>query len=170
MLPFSLEKQVLLNDPEGIGKNIFIERLANQLEKAKAKSLRIGPDGLSFRGGFFRLVSSVNLLVAVTSAVVAVEPQETVLRVRYKFGFSQLIMFSVIGSIFLGLFAYGTSMMSASKCIVGGVFTFLYFWGTNVVITDIRFRGIVRKTWRGIIANRLNFSQQHLRDQAAAKI
>lgn len=65
MLPYSWNRQFNVANPKHIPKTRIIYLLYDMFAKQKAKQLKLGPDGLSFKGGLFRPVLSTNPLIAI---------------------------------------------------------------------------------------------------------
>lgn len=144
-LPFSVTRSLTISgvsDPTSA-----TDRLERGLEKLKARRItRRGPI-VDFRGGMFRPVSNHNLLVAINTGRLQVEPYHSGVRVSFRLEFLQIFwMVSAMVLGFLGPFVLSSSNLSWGEAALVLLGFWLWLFGGNVLITLFRFPRWIRRT------------------------
>jgi hypothetical protein len=144
-LPFSLRGRVEVTESPDV--SAAASRLERGLHNLKAKRVgRAGPE-IHFTGGIFRLVAANNLLGAVGSGDLSVEPLVRGVAVEYRLRFTQ--MFLVVSVAVLGFF--GPPVMNAPNLtpVEAAVLlsvSWVWLYGANVVLAVIRFPRWIHRT------------------------
>jgi hypothetical protein len=145
MFPFSVRRQLSFDvpEPETLAPKLMAV-LERELESRKAAKMCVSGNLLRFRGGPFRLVSSVNLLVPVTRGEVSITCQRSALLIEYRLWFTQLLVISALGAGFLGGGPWLAHSVSAGKAVGLGLFAFAWLAGGNLLLVLPRFRGFIK--------------------------
>jgi len=115
------------------------------LRKAKASSVTLGVDRIDFTAGFFRFVTSWNLLGAVNSGSVAFHQRERGVEIHYRLSFVQMLVFvSAMVVLFFGLYPVLAMSPQARVPLPALGVAWLWLFGGNYVITVLRFRSALR--------------------------
>jgi len=105
---------------------------------------REGPK-LTFEVPFFRLVSNLNLLVAIDKGEISVRFDERTLTVVYGVSFKRMLVVVTLMVLCLGGFmaSQGLPWLGAGALVVG---SWLWLFGMNVIIFLLRFRFWIKQT------------------------
>lgn len=126
---------------------VAASRLERALHNLKAKRVtRVGPQ-IQFTGGIFRVVSGTNLLAAIDSGELFVEPSAKGLAIGYRLQFTQ--MFLIVSVAVLGFFGPPVMMAPNLTPVEAAALLFvawLWLYGGNVILTLIRFPRWIRRT------------------------
>jgi hypothetical protein len=119
--------------------------VGQRLEDAQARKVSVEPNTVSFKGGFFRLVGNWNLLVAIGSGKIELDPQGH--RIAYSLSFAELL---VVGTVMIGVMAM---FMAAGGFPSGAFICFLpvgWLWlvGMNYLIALSRFDRFMKRCIR----------------------
>jgi hypothetical protein len=146
MFPWSLERELRLDDPGNVGQAALVDSLVQELRKVKAKFVQAREGRLSFMGGG----GGSNPLVTVNCGIVSVEERYGFLAVHYKLGFDQTLLIGFVLSVCVGLVACLTGPNQV--VLVGrGITAFLIALAVccvNILNAVICFRGMLRRAWR----------------------
>ena len=149
MLPFSFRSTVRFSNPRSLGSPMLIDEFVCQLEKLRAKDIQAERDCVSFKGGCFRFVTGMNLLVPICRGLITIKEKGDILRVTYKLSFYEMLLVASPMVVFLALFTYGHShSVPGAICFAGFAFSFLA--GGNILIAITRFQTWVRKCWKAV--------------------
>ena len=143
-LPFSLSGRVTLaasSDPA-----IAIARIVEALKAARANEIRQMGQSITFRAGLFRLVTSMNPLVAIDWGELTVRPTGSRVAIDYKISFRQIFMVASLGVLgFLGPFVLLAPNLNAWQATLLLAFAWLWLFGGNVLITSVWFPRWLRR-------------------------
>jgi len=126
------------------GHEALLDHLANCLRQVDARRVQISPDSVTFRGGMFRLVGKMNMLVPFGHGELMVGGP--VPQVRYRLSIRQLlsVMTVVVGfAAVLAWLATGGDILF--PLLVLG-FGWLWLVGLNLLIGLFRFRRFLRRS------------------------
>ncbi len=143
-LPFSFSGRVEVGAQRDVkGAALKLER---GLEILKAK--RIDRKGLQihFTAGAARLVLNTNLLTAIGSGELLVQPKSGGLVVVYRLRFTQMLFISLMVFGFLGPFVLSSPNLSSAQALVLLAGAWMWLFGGNVALTLIRFPRWIRRT------------------------
>ena len=148
MFPVDYRAQVSWNDITA-DEQRFIDQLlltfSNRLDALMAGTVaREGPK-LTFEVPFFRLVSNLNLLVAIDKGEISVRFDERTLTVVYGVSFKRMLVVVTLMVLCLGGFmaSQGLPWLGAGALVVG---SWLWLFGMNVIIFLLRFRFWIKQT------------------------
>ena len=153
MLPFSLKRELVFDNPQGHRPQVVIRRITGRLEKAKPLELKVHDERLSFRGSRPLFVTGLNLLVSITRGNVEARSEDGRLFVRYQLCFHDLVFGSGFLSLIFGLLIYSFLEWSMTQGVLGAAFAFASLWGFNTWGSAGAFRRMIRKCWKEIQAD-----------------
>lgn len=107
------------------------------LREAKAKKLAVKPGEISFRGGIFRFVDSLNQLSAISSGKILFSQQGDLVLIQYRISFLQMLIgVTLMVGLMFGYFARAPHEFL--------VFGWLWIFGGNYFTTLYRFPRFLR--------------------------
>ena len=113
------------------------------LRSARARKIQINEESIVFRGGIFRLVSSMNLLVGVTKGRISAHIEPNAIKLDYELWFTELLVGAIVLSCFFGVGGLVMWQVSSSNAVCVGLLAFVWFFGMNMIITMLRFRAFL---------------------------
>jgi hypothetical protein len=122
-------------------------KLERALDDLKAKRVKRVGQQIQFTGGIFRAVSGNNLLVAVGSGELSLEPSGTGLAIAYHLRLTQ--MFLVVSIAVIGFFGppvVGAPNLTPVEAAALLSVAWLWLYGMNVLLTVVRFPRWIRRT------------------------
>ena len=123
------------------------------LRRAKASRIALDRDRIDFTAGFFRLVTSWNLLGPVNRGSITFRQLEHGVEVRYRLSFMQMfVIVSVMVVFFFGL--YPVASMGPQARVPPPVLAVIWLWlfGGNYIITLFRFPSALRSSLHAPLA------------------
>lgn len=146
MFPVHMKGSILVRSVRVAGAvPPILSTIAQGLSSARARGVQIDGGSVTFRAGLFRLVSSINLLAAVTRGRVSVCIGPDGTRLDYDLCFTGVLAAAVAGAGFLGIAGLIGVGLAPSKAVVLGVCSFVFFFAGNVFLARARFRAFLRK-------------------------
>lgn len=118
--------------------------IEDELQRHRPSAVNISQEELKFNAGMLRLVGNWNMLTSITSGTVSVNSETSSL--RFSLSFTELVIFSIIGTLFLGFNMRPTSA-SITTDLIFIVFV-IWLFGLNYLIAIRRFQGLLKKCVR----------------------
>jgi hypothetical protein len=137
MFPLSLQGEISIDNLQQAEIDAAIARLQSAVSAMHARNIERLPNGLSFRGGLFRVVSSWNILIPFDNCEISVAPN----RIYYDFSMRELLVATTL--MMAGMWAlmhFSASPAPLTAQIVAPVIGWIWIFGMNVVTGERRIR------------------------------
>lgn len=145
MFPLSFEKTIEVPIPsnkiDSISE-IIMNILADCIFDEKPSGFNKDQYQIQFSGGFFRFVSSWNLLASIDHGVITVTPANDKLLVSYKLRFMELLIISSLMALISGVYIFSKENSVQSFFLIAGIWAFYFL--PNFIITIVRFDNLIR--------------------------
>ena len=125
----------------------FLRSLGSQLERRKARAVRIEGSRLEFKGPYFFLASNWNMLAGVSNGQVIVEDGEAGATITYRLSFKWMFWIAIV------LFCVLETVLVINSAATGGMGAFFavgfpLLVGVNIATTLLRFNDLVQSQVR----------------------
>ena len=121
----------------------LLRTFQHELEEARARKVTLEPNGLSFRGGLFRFMSSWNIFVSITKGRILLDPETS--RVTYYLSFVEII---VVVTLMIGFMALAAKHLPTEFYYWGLPLMWLWLVGANLAFALTRFDRFMRRCIR----------------------
>jgi hypothetical protein len=144
-LPFSFAGRVVVAEQSDV--SLAALKLERALDDVGAKQVKRVGHQIRFTGGIFRAVSGNNLLLAIGSGELSLEPSGTGLAIAYHLRFTQMFLVVSIAVIaFFGPPIVGAPNLTPVEAAALLSLAWLWLYGMNVLLAVIRVPRWIRRT------------------------
>jgi len=129
-----------VNFDNEIDSSLLAAHVASQLRDLDANEVDVRPNRVMFKGGYFRFVTSWNILVTFGFGDLVIDPE--VHEIRYSLSYRQLVTFS---AIMFGAMCIFLLTASRAQGMISGIWTLL---GLLLMWFCIGFLNVTIGVWR----------------------
>lgn len=152
MFPLEYQDEIeiprkIISDVADYQKQLLIKASEN-LQKAKARDIKIEGDKLTFNVDLFRWVSRWNILNSIEGGYIKITSDAQKVIVSYMISFRKLFIFGILITVCVGIYISWDAQLSALQTVLLMAVLWLSMVGLNWIIPGIRYPRFIERIIR----------------------